>query len=253
MKTPLFSGVLQGAERGVHPDQHRGAPRPHRVHPQTHPTPHLRTQCGVCPGFADPASRVREPGNTVLNLGDNRMVHISSATTSKEAWDMLVDVIADEKKKAEANVAKLFVTIIHSDSSGNWFLDFEATQHIPSERKWSVSYNKIPKGRNVMLGDDCKHGVVGQGNIAIKMSYDRIVTKGVWEGDLCKLCTEVSQVECNQNTANEANCEQQNSPTTRRRRAIECLMERGLENAIGVNNLHDFCIQHRNHVNLRMP
>ena len=43
---------------------------------------------------------------------------------------------------------------------------------------------------------------------------NRIVTKGVWEGDLCKLCTEVSHVECNQKTANEANCEQQNSPTT---------------------------------------
>ena len=77
-------------------------------------------------------------------------------------------------------MAKLFVTTIHSDSSGNWFLDFEATQHITSERKWFVSYNKIPKGRIVMLGDDCKHGVVGQGNIAIKMS--------------CGVCKEVHNV-----------------------------------------------------------
>jgi len=61
------------------------------------------------------------------------------------------------------------VLAVEDTSSGKWYLDFRATQHMTSHFEWFVSYTKKFTKDKVYMGDNSSHDIEGRGTAMITL------------------------------------------------------------------------------------
>jgi hypothetical protein len=83
------------------------------------------------------------------------------------------------KEKAsnmQSNIAtkhnQLYVAalIMVDDSDNTWYVDTNVTNRMTHDIETFVSYSKWEKGQFVYLGDNSTHGIIGQGEVSIKLN-----------------------------------------------------------------------------------
>lgn len=99
-----------------------------------------------------------------------------------------------EKNDSKKSDRRAFITIglstanvnhINSkrDCNGSWYQDCAATQHMTSQRKWLINFDKFEKSTTVIIGDATELKGIGTGEVELEASdgrtWNQIVLKNV--------------------------------------------------------------------------